>query len=382
MLGNHRYLFENYLDDATITPSNQLPGIVSGVQHQNIGSAIMVATGSYTNDAALLYTVIIHDISGGTEVGQAKYRWRTNETTIGQWEASNIVTSLTDQALNNAVSIHFLAGTGDDFALNDTFQFRAFPTWGTTHLTDWKRETFWSSETIPATLTIDCGEERQITALIFHDHNTPSIFLQGNSTNTWTDPAYAASFITSTDPFILYLDKSYRYWQVTVFAHPVQSTILDINSIPFEINTEEFEIIGLASQIYEDITAWKIGSLYLGSYLELSGNASPGSSIDHRWNILENINPAGVFSGYALTTQKQYALNYNNSDNTEVEQILDVFEYAFTTTTGQIRPFFFHFHHDEDDTLMMARIDPELSQTRNGPDSNSFKLVLNEVVKH
>jgi hypothetical protein len=307
-------------------------------------------SGSYSGAASLLYTIEIHSVLSGTEIGQALYRWRTSETAIGGWEAANVLTHTTVEALNYDVAICFTAGTGADFAVGDTFQLVTFPFWSLDHLFDWRPDTiFATTATASKIIAIDCGQVQQVRAFLLAGHTTDptaTIVLEGNTTSNFTSPLYQI-VLTPTDPLILYLDRSYQYWQIR--------------------NTDATAV------------SWIIRSCYLGDYLECPYNAQKGATLKTSIATREVRSTINLPYTVALSRQAEYALSYNSLTDDDLAWFQNLFAGQYDLTTGLITPCWFHFHSDNLNTLKMMRWSPDFEQGRNGLNSNTLSITLQEV---
>src|SRR3990167_8857229 len=126
---SHRFMYQNLLSSlAAITPLSTAQGVVGGaVPMVANGSGRVIFTGPYTGDGQLIYTVEI-DLAG--DAGTATFKWRTTDNLPGVWQASGVLTALTDTALSNGVKARFTAGTGTDFSLGDRWQATAVNRFG------------------------------------------------------------------------------------------------------------------------------------------------------------------------------------------------------------------------------------------------------------
>ncbi len=146
--GPLRFLYENAITAASmVSPSSQAYGVIGGAEMSaGTGGASLYAAGDYTAEEDLLYIVQIHDVSGGNDIGQALYRWRTSNTAGGSWEASSVATSTTLTLLDNGVKVAWeAAASGNDLEDLDTWKFSAYSSYSPAYLIDRKRDTFWRS---------------------------------------------------------------------------------------------------------------------------------------------------------------------------------------------------------------------------------------------
>lgn len=401
MYGNHRFLFQNNIERTEqLWLFSLARGIVSGAQKDGTGSAVLQATGQYSGIKDLLILLQIHDVSGGKEVGEAKYRYRTSETPEGYWEDQNILTHSDNQELFDDINIRFISGDSDDFEESDNWYFRAFANWGPAHLIDLDRGTVYRSEELEAMITIVFNQATQNTALVLLDHNIQEYYqlvdidgyqlvdVDGNTlvvgpstmyfkgteperlvdvdSNTLTDiagvpliadpritlednPDYSQQ-LTIADPLVFYFDQTFSYFQVAI------------------------DDAGNPENCIE------IGELYLGNYMELEGNADWGSTEELVFIGPENTNSAGVVQEAVDSEQRRVTLNYGDISNPEVAQIIAMLRAIKTPKTRQVKPIFFHEFSDENDTLILARITSS-GRTFTSYEGNSLALNLEEIVK-
>lgn len=151
MYGALRFLYNdlNLISDSdSITASSQAYGIIGGVEKiLGTGSATMFSVGNFSATDSLTYTVQIDSVSSGNEIGQSTFRWKTSDTADGTWEASAQSTATSLTTLNNGTQIAFIAGTGNDFELWDTWQFEATALYSISHLLNLNRHKKWRSGT-------------------------------------------------------------------------------------------------------------------------------------------------------------------------------------------------------------------------------------------
>lgn len=346
----HRFFIDNLGVNATITTTAN-NGIISGAAKRGTGSAGLIATGDYTYPNTLLYTVQIHNIGSGTQIGQAQYRWRTNETTIDTWEASNVTTHANAQTLNHDVLINFVANTGNHFAINDTFQFQAIASYGIQNAFDGTRT---SAFEFAPTGTIVLQPNRTVTVrnLILYDHTLSAqatVTLQGHTANSWNTPTYSQSLSITTNPFIydLPIARTYPYWRLLI-ADGTQSTA-------------------------------HIGTLYLGDAFSLSRNAARGSSIARSYVTQEETLATKLRYGQTLTSQLQFELKYPLLDESDLALLKTLYATVYTQAT-RLMPFLFQYHADSLEYLCLVTLQPEFTQTRLNADlAGDLSLTLTEV---
>jgi hypothetical protein len=383
MYGKHRILNNNFItttliDNDKLTASSQGDGIVSGTQKDGTGSATLQATGTYTGDKDLLYTVEVHDIDAGAEVGTALYRWRTSDTASLAWEATDVTTHNTYSTLSNGVDIKFTTGSGDDFVANDSWTFWAKAPWKPENMIDNDRGTSFRTDGFgdPSTIVIDLESATQVTAFVLYDHNISQYYdlidvdsyelidvdaaelrvgpstidLQGNASDSWGSPSYDQS-LTIADPLVLYLDQTYRYWRLAID----------------DAGNNDFYV--------------EIGEIYLGDYTEVTYNADWGSTQVSNFLTQGETNPYGILHRRVYAEQQLFTLNFNLMSNTEFTTFQTFVQTAYDTTNGKAIPFFWHMFQDENTMIYLVNLISPLPRNYRTVGYNDISLTLQEVVK-
>ena len=371
----HRILDDNFVASDMLTVSSQGGGIVSGTQKDGTGSAVLQAAGTFTGTSDLLYT---YQIDGAGEVGVATYRWRTNETAVGGWEATGVTTSTAYATLSNGVQVRSQSGSGVDCVLFDSWTLRGKASWSPQYLLDYDRGTaFRTSEyEDPTTITIDLNEAKNVTVFALYDHNInqyydlvdvdgfllidvdsddlkvgPStITLKGNSSDSWGAPAYS-TVLTIEDPLVLYLDETYRYWRIEID----------------EAGSNDFFI--------------EIGALYLGSYWELECNSDWGTPDEFISITQGDPSPYGVLYQESYAEQRVISLTFPLLNPTEAERWISFTKQVKNVNTGIVIPFFFHLFNDENDSFMLMHLMSSIPRNYFRYNLDSISVTLQEVVQ-
>jgi hypothetical protein len=154
-MGICRFIYDNKVTSSNITASTTATGIISSALKIGTGSATMTLSGVYTGSTDLEYVIEIDDVSAGTEVGQAKYKWSDDGGTT--WDGTGVTTSAVATLLNNGISIAHITAAGADFVLADKWYFKANNLFSVSKLCDWNRDSRWRSSGLgsPDTLTVD-----------------------------------------------------------------------------------------------------------------------------------------------------------------------------------------------------------------------------------
>lgn len=357
MYGEHCFLTSNAIESSSeLSTNSQALGIVSGTLKDGTGSALLSAYGDYTGSVNLLITVQVHDVSGGADVGEAKYRWRTNLTASGTWEAIDITTHSASVELASGVYIRFVAGTGDDFVEGDAWTFKALSPWGLDRLLDLKRHTFWRSEDLesPNTITIAHGEAREATVIAIFDHNltdSATVTYKANSSASWGSPPVEET-LTIASPLVAYVDThTYAYRQIEI--------------------TDASNPDGYI----------EIGGLYIGTYSQLDGNADWSSGEDLTFIQQEQKNTAGVVHETVEAEQSVLSLSYGTISNDEIDTIKALVRTLKDPETRRAKPFFFHLFPEEAESFYLMRLTSSLPRQFLFVDVNSVSFMLEEVVR-
>ncbi len=220
---SHRYFYQNRIAPGTvIKPLSTAQGFIgSDAPRVTNGSGTIIFSGNYIGSDATLYTVEI-DLAG--DVGTATFKWRTSATEAGLWEASGVLTSATPVSLNNAVSVRFTTGAGEDFSLGDRSEAAASRFYSGAKLRDWDPATEWRSGTPsdPETVIFDLGSAKEVKAVILHGHNISSgatVKIQGNAADSWGAPALDETIAFRAGTMRRYLTsgtKTYRYRRLKI----------------------------------------------------------------------------------------------------------------------------------------------------------------------
>lgn len=358
MYGPLRFLNNNLVTESMITMGSMLPGWPSTTKKVGEGSALLTVTGDFTGTADKLFFWQIDSISSGQEVGQATYRWRTNETAVGAWEATGVTTSTSSQLLEDGISVKSTSGTGDDFELDDYWEFRAIAGWGPGRMLDLKRNTGAKSNNATVlTIVIDFGSAKAITAAGLYDHNltnSATVNLEANTSDSWGSPPYQQALtVAELTPILEYLNQTYRYFR------------FDISDVT---NPDGYILIG---------------GIYLGTYtaLSISIHGGWGATESFDANMKTQTNDAGVTRESIYTEQRVFSLPYNTLSNTDYATLKGIFQSVRTPSTRQALPLYVHVFSDEDDYFMLSRLQGNLPRTYSSYLFNQSNISFAEVPK-
>lgn len=341
-MGKGRWLYNNFITAASmITPSSAPTGLVGSVQAENQGSAVMSAQGDYSGDDDTLYTIVIDDVSGGNEIGQATFKWRKGS---GAWEATGVDTDSDLITLDNGVQIKWTAGSGNDFEASDTWRFYARRRHGRGSLVDGNADSEWrSTDVSDENLVIDLGSAQTPTALVIGHHNLTSgatITLQANASDSWGAPSYSQAISWASDTIGYFLSgQNYRYWRLR---------------LQDAANTDDYLRIAL---------------LYLGTYGEPSRN--------HHWDpydrttlaAREDLETGGMLAGAnMLGVSELIRLAYPLATSADRTIFQALFSAVHDQDNRQVNPCWFVPNSDSPNDALYGLIPPDYKRIPRRPD--------------
>jgi hypothetical protein len=336
--GPLRLIATTYITDAEmLTASAWADGIIGGATKNGSGAAVMEVTGTYSATVSLRYTIEIDSVTGGVDVGQATFRWRTHLTAEGTWEETGCLTAttpayaLTADGRNSGVSVAWTGWTGgDDFALGDVWTFEGWAEYSAANLVDNNPMSVWDLDGTSGTLVIDLGSAQEVTAAILGAHNltnAATVTLAANSTDAWTTPPYEYTWTTITDALSLYLDEEYRYWRLS---------IADAGN-PADV---------------------EIGLFVLGDYIEFEEqpNAVWGSSQIPGLVLQRNESESGVMRDYCYGERETLSLSLGNTlQPVDYASLVAVRDSLINHDSGTVAPLWVHLFSDEPETLWLMK---------------------------
>ena len=140
---NPRFIYDNLISsESMISVSSLRGGMVTGAKKEGTGSAVITVAGAFTGPIDLEYIIEIDGIGGGTEVGQATFKWSDGG---GIWNATLVTTPAIATALNYGITILFTGGAGADFALADRWYFKGINLFNAAKTIDRDRDTSYRS---------------------------------------------------------------------------------------------------------------------------------------------------------------------------------------------------------------------------------------------
>lgn len=133
-MSNCRFMFENHITGTEMmSVSSAQPGMVGTPAPETQGSAVCYAAGQHSGDQDQVFVVEIDSIAGGSDVGQASFRWK--RASSSSWEASGVTTAVNLIDLADGVSVKWTSGTGQDFYAGDRWSILAMRRQGPAMLT-------------------------------------------------------------------------------------------------------------------------------------------------------------------------------------------------------------------------------------------------------
>jgi len=293
----------NFITSASmLAVSTEKAGVVGPAVKSGVGSARMETGGAFTGPVEALYTVEIDSTAGGSDVGQATFRWKDGGEA---WQATGVVTAAVPINLNHGVTVKFIGGSGADFILGDAWTFNAVKHFGRARLLDLDRNTAWRSAGLsaPDYIRADLGQSRKVRAVVIGDHNfteTAEIRLQAGDEDSWTSPAFDLALTWSEGLIALFLDQTYRYWRLAV-------TDLD--------NPAGF--VG-------------VGEFFLGEFLE------PASAV-----VLDNFRESLILSDFSGQVRRSFSFDLLATDPVQAAELARFLVSLRNVDAGRNEPFFF-----------------------------------------
>jgi len=316
-------------DHSMLILSSQATGKTSGSGKVGTGVATMAITGNFAGAFDLTYDLEIDSVAGGTEIGEATFKWRNSESGVGVWEETGVLTRSTAYALSadglgTGLSITHTGRTGEDFASGDSWQWFARATYGTERLLDRNRMTGWrSTGDSSENIVIDLGSAQTPTLVIIHDHNLTSgatVTIEAHTSDSWGSPSYSYEFTSITDPLYYYIPttQNYRYWRLVFEDSSNPDGYISINNI------------------------------FLGTYLALQAtNASWGSSAQDGYMLQSNDSASGVYRRYSYAQQQRLSLQFGDTmSNDDIDSLIALQAALVDENTNIVKPCWFHLFSD------------------------------------
>lgn len=168
---------------------------------------------------------------------------------------------------------------------------------------DKRLEKLWKGNDSDTTqrIVIDCGTATIHALVVILGHNLTSsqtVKIEGNTSDSWTSPAYSQTLTVSDFMFALIGGGSYQFWSIVISG-------IDITVPP------------------------EIGYLYLGDYI-IMPHPSKLSNITYRNQSLNSQSESGTLYGYRSdTTMREFKIDWSWLEDAELaafEAMLEVVE--------------------------------------------------------
>lgn len=353
----HRFFYENLITSlSAISALTAAPGFVGGsVPRVANGPGSMIFSGSYAGDDPEIYTVEI-DMAG--DVGTATFKWRKSTTAAGFWEASGILTALTDTLLEAGVSVRFVAAAGTDFTLGDNWQATATRFRSPKRVIDLDPGTRWrggAPAVDPEYLTFDLLAAGAPDAVIVHGHNISSgatVKIQGNATDSWGAPSVDETITYQAGTMFRYLTttpRSFRYWRLLITGDSANPD------------------------------GWlEASEVFLGGYFEPDYNYEFGNVLGEQSFEETRETESKAERTVLLNRGREISLPYRHVTAAQKDLFLAMFRAVNDTATERSKPLFVHVDLNNLTSILMARLAGALSPTEDGPDDYNFTLGLRE----
>ena len=225
-LPRHRFLYDLRLTPQNCIPSHVSPSPTQRPSKYNLqqppGSALGFAHGTYTGKVDAFWIVEITDITDGTAIGQAKFKY--SKDAGATFTTTEYVTSTNDVALEDGISFAWEnAGVGIPLVIGDRWAFRTPVYYGVASMIDYQdRNKEYRSGIVPeiATFDIDFGTPVLCRALVLFDHGLSggaTVKVKANTTASWTSPPVDEDVpVTAQRATHFFTGGSYRFWRIEV----------------------------------------------------------------------------------------------------------------------------------------------------------------------
>ncbi|MDA1000902.1 MAG: hypothetical protein O2807_10380 [bacterium] len=355
----HRYFFQNMIDAGTaIAASSVSPGFTGGaVPRVAQGSGSVVFSGAFTGEGTEIYTV---EIDAEGDVGAATFKWRKSTTAPpGTFEASGVLTALTNILLDQGVSVRFAAGASTPhFRLADRWQASASRFRSPGKIFDLDPATKWRTANPPSdpeSLVLDLGAAKAPDALILHAHNlsaAAAIRIQGNGADSWGAPAVDEAVTWRADSLVHYLTsapRSHRYWRLLLAGDAA--------------NADGF---------------LEIGEVYLGGYFEPAFHFAWGGVLTEEAFEESRETESRVQKTALLNRGRAAALPYEHVSAAQKDLFLAMYRAVKDVAAERSKPLFVHLDVDDPGTLLLANVAAPFTPEEQGPDDFAFRIELRE----
>jgi hypothetical protein len=336
-------------------------GIIGGIIKSGSGSAIMYAQDSGGGDAFtyyddLLYKIEIDSVAGGKEISQATFKWIVYGRGGSASWTTGVATSTALTSLSNGVHVKWVAGTGNDFELGDTFTVFTKSSFSPLKTTDTRRDTLFKGKA--GTTTKFCwnlGSSRNVKVISLLDVTTTggdvitSVTVKGGDVPypfpVWE---YTTTMTVTSPHIILFLDETYQYWEFTI------ATSSSVNVI--------------------------IGQMFIGDYVDFPAGAmyTPGSSE----RLVSDIPDSALFDypRRISANRREFTFKWQNIHADYRALFDDLFAATRQNADGMERPVFVHLDPTDDgETLYWTKLVSNLDREWTTYQRDSLTLDFREV---
>lgn len=352
MYGPVKFLYQNVIEAAHVSVTNQRPGVVTGTMNDGLGTIEMQAFGEYVGTSIKIYSVQIYDVSAGTGVGQALFRWRDNTMADGVWN-DGYTTSEAAQTLNDAAQINF-PDNGGVFNQGDIYTFRALPSFSIANALSWDRGSFYISESLdsPNKIQFQFSASTLLPAFVLGDHNlTASATVTLKAGVDATVDRHSLSLTPSLESMGVYPGVQYAYWEL---------------QIDDATNPDGY---------------LRIGRLYGGNFLQLSKNAEWDSDQDLTEFAQDETSEYGIGYSTIHAHQDRFTLDYSGLPNADWDALRVMKKSIHNPLTGIMQPLYLHLFSDEQGYMFLMHWKGGLPREFVSKNKNTLSLKFEEVVK-
>jgi hypothetical protein len=335
-------------------------GVVTTALKEGTGGASMTPAGSFTGAVDLEYVAEIDAIGTG-EIGSSTFKW--SDDGGATWDATGVATAHTPISLNNGVTVCWPDhATGADFVIDDKWYFKGINLYNPGKMLDGDRDSRYRSlnKTVTQTITITLAAEQAIDALVIGDHNFASwtLHLWGDDAVTFDSGAGGAPQVDETITFVAnkilhYLtaaDRTKKYWRLQLTA-------------------------GTSADAY-----FEIGELFLGSYMELSGNYRYGEQINTVF--IEDVNKTsyGVDRTQYYNMLEEFTLESSRLPDSDIILIKTMLAAITNQSTKQRKPIYFNHDSSLPSDNVLVEI-TSVTRQKTFLNQNAMSIGMKEVMK-
>lgn len=348
------FMYQNLLSDSgQITLSSARAGVVGMPAAQATGSAMAHAAGDYSGGGDQVFLLEIDSVATGAEVGSATFRWRRAD--YSNWEQSGVTASATLTTLADGVSVKWVSGIGDDFALGDAWNILAVRPHGAQALIDRDRDQLWLATGVSDEhLTIDLGSAQEVGAMILADHNlsaAATVTLMADTSDSFASPAWSQSLSVSEPHLVCFPDQTYRYWRLALAD---------------------------AASSQEGLEA---SGLYLGPRFAPSRTFRARYTRSTLAGRRVTTTDAGKMAGHTRGMAESLAIEFSGLSDADVTGFEAMYRAIHDQDSGRLSPLFFTPFSDRPASTLYCLPGPSLGLTQTHQGRWQLGLSLEEVVR-